>query len=215
MVRAGERQNVLGLFGRREVEPVGASRPLEDPLNSAGRGERLLLRDAAVPDAGDHGNSSIVPLLRRMPEPLENLGALVAQHRSQLGLSLRDAAMDSHVPMATLARIEQGRLPDLVTFRRLVDWVGLPPETFFSSTRRTESTPAAIADHLRSDPSLPAEAADKIASIVRDLYETLAAPQGHLALHLKAAKTFTPAALHVLTEVLDEIQLSLDREDAN
>ena len=134
----------------------------------------------------------------------------MAQRRAELRLSLREASKASGVPVATLARIEQGRLPDLVTFRRLVDWLGLPPEQFFQSTTRTENTPTAIAEHLREDPALTPAAAEKIAGLVRDLYEALAAPERRLALHLKTAKTFTPAALRLFTEILDDIQGALD-----
>lgn len=141
---------------------------------------------------------------------MEDLGALVAQRRAELQMSLRDAAADSHVPVATLTRIEQGRLPDLVTFKRLVEWLGVSPDRFFSTTQRTENTPEAIAEHLRSDPSLPPEAADRIAGIVRDLYESFANPERGLALHLKAAKTFTPSALRLFTGILDDIQLAID-----
>lgn len=101
-------------------------------------------------------------------------------------------------------------MPDLATFRRAVEWIGERPERFFSPTARVENTPEAIAEHLRADPALPADAADKIASIVRDLYETLASPDRRLAVHLRAAKTFSPPALRLLIDVLDEMQAALE-----
>ncbi len=149
-----------------------------------------------------------------MPDPLADLGPLVSQRRFELKLSLREAADASGVPPATLSRIEQGRMPDLATFRRVVGWLGLPPERFFTSTERAESTPEAIAEHLMADPALPADAADKIASIVRDLYQSLASTDRRLAVHLRAAKTFTPPALRLLTDLLDEMQTALEREGA-
>lgn len=147
-----------------------------------------------------------------MADPIEQLGPLVAQRRAQLGLSLRDAAKASGVPLATLSRIEQGRMPDLATFRRVVEWIGERPERFFTPTERVESTPDAIAGHLKADPSLPADAAEKIAGIVRDLYENLVSPERRLAVHLRAAKTFSPAALRVLSGILDDMQAALERE---
>ena len=146
-----------------------------------------------------------------MADPLDGLGALVAQRRGELGLSLREAALASGIPAATLSRIEQGRMPDLGTFRRLVEWLGLPADYFFGEgPQRVENTPAAIAVHLRADPALTPDAAERIAGIVRDLYENLAAADRRLAIHLRAAKTFSPPALRLLTEVLDEIQAALD-----
>lgn len=137
---------------------------------------------------------------------------MVAQRRAELGLSLRDASAASGVPVATFSRIEQGRMPDLGTFRRVVEWLGVPSERFLTTTERTESTPEAIAEHLMADPALATEAADKIASIVRDLYQSLATTDRRLALHLRAAKTFTPPALRLLTDILDEMQAALAGE---
>jgi transcriptional regulator with XRE-family HTH domain len=144
-----------------------------------------------------------------MADPFEALGPLVSQRRRQLGMSLRTAAEESGIPLATLARIEQGRMPDLATFGRLVEWLGIPPERFFTSTERAESTPEAIAEHLKADPALAPEAADRIAGIVRDLYDNLATSDRGLALHLRAAKTFTPPALRLLTDLLHDMQTAL------
>ncbi len=147
-------------------------------------------------------------------DPLEELGPLVAQRRSELGLSLRDASAASGVPVATLSRIEQGRMPDLATFRRVIEWLGLPSERFFTTTERTESTPEAIAEHLMADPALPPDAADRIAGLVRDLYQNLASTDRRPAVHLRAAKTFAPPALRLLTELLDDMQAALEAEPA-
>jgi transcriptional regulator with XRE-family HTH domain len=144
------------------------------------------------------------------PDPLGELGSLVAKRRAELKLSLREAAETSGVPAATLSRIEQGRMPDLATFRRVIHWLGLPPERFFTATERAGSTPETIAEHLMADPALPPAAADKIASIVRDLYQSLAATDRRLAVHLRAAKTFSPPALRLLTDLLDDMQASLE-----
>ncbi len=135
---------------------------------------------------------------------------MVAQRKAELGLSLREASATSGVPVATLSRVEQGRMPDLATFRRIVEWLGVPAERFFTATERTENTPEAIAEHLIADPALPREAADRIAAIVRDLYENLAATDRRLAVHLRAAKTFTPPAMSLLGDLLDEIQAAID-----
>jgi transcriptional regulator with XRE-family HTH domain len=150
-----------------------------------------------------------------MADHLEELGPLLAQRRASLGLSLREAAEASGVPMATLARIEQGRMPDLATFIRVVEWIGEPPGRFFArAPERAESTPEAIAENLRSDPALPPAAAQQIAGIVRDLYQNLASPQWRTAVHLRAAKTFLPPALRLLTDILDDMQTALDQQDS-
>jgi transcriptional regulator with XRE-family HTH domain len=148
-----------------------------------------------------------------MPDPLEVLGPLLAKRRKELGLSLRQASEASGVPVATLSRVEQGRMPDLGTFSRIVEWIGEKPEKFFTATERVENTTDAIAEHLMADPSLPPDAAEKIADIVRDLYQSLASTDRQLAVHLRAAKTFSPPALRLLTNILDEMQLALEGND--
>jgi transcriptional regulator with XRE-family HTH domain len=145
-----------------------------------------------------------------MADPIHDLGPLLAQRRRSLGMSLREAAESSGVPVATLSRIEQGRMPDLGTFTRVVEWIGERPERFFAPTERVENTADTIAEHLRADPTLSDDAANKIASIVRDLYESLASSGPKIAVHLRAAKTFSPPALRLLTDILGDMQSALD-----
>ncbi len=145
-----------------------------------------------------------------MSDPLTALGPLVSRRRKELGLSLREASKASGVPVATLSRIEQGRMPDLGTFSRVIEWIGERPERFFTASERVESTPEAIAEHLMADPALPPEAAERIAGIVRDLYLSLASADRRVAVHLRAAKTFSPPALRLLTDILDEMRSALE-----
>lgn len=146
-----------------------------------------------------------------MPDPLAQLGPELAKRRRELGLSLREAAEASGVPFATLARVEQGRMPDLETFRRLLVWLGLPPDRFFVSTERAANTADAIAGQLLADPALPPQAADRIAAVVRDLYHSLAKSSPTVAVHLRASKTFTPVALRLLADLLEEMQVEIER----
>jgi len=149
-----------------------------------------------------------------MADSLKDLGLLVSQYRERLGLSLREAASASGVPVATFSRVENGRTPDLATFQRLLQWMGESPDRFFSPVERTENTPDAIALSLKSDPALTVEAAKRISEIVRDLYDNLAKPDRRLAVHLRAAKTFNAPALKLLTDVLEEMQEALASSSA-
>ncbi|ACU75763.1 helix-turn-helix domain protein [Catenulispora acidiphila DSM 44928] len=145
------------------------------------------------------------------PVDISALQRLVQRHRAERGLSLRAAAEESEVPFNTLARVEKGHLPDLANFRRIVEWLGLPPERFFEPPRvRTESTPELIAYHLARDPNLSDAAAGRIAALVRDLYDTMAEPAGAVQVHLRAASTFTPQAARALGELLETIQAKLE-----
>lgn len=143
-------------------------------------------------------------------DPLDDLAPLLSQRRSELGLSLRQVSAQSGVPVATLSRVEQGRTPDLATFRRLIEWLGLPPERFLLATNRAVSTPDAIGEHLRLDPSLAPDDAEKIASLVRTMYDALQQQERRLAVHLRAAKTFTPPAMRLLADLLADMQEELE-----
>lgn len=148
-----------------------------------------------------------------MDEPIDiaALALLVRKERERRGrLSLRAAAEQADVPFNTLARVEKGDLPDLANFRRIVAWLGLPPERFFQPPQiRTENTPEVIAYHLARDPNLTDAAADKIAGLVRELYASLASADLGVRVHLRAAATFTPEASRKLSEMLEQMQRKL------
>lgn len=139
---------------------------------------------------------------------VSELGGLLKERRKKSGLSLRDLANKIDVSLNTLSRVERGHVPDLTNFRRIIDWLDVPADAFLRSDGEVRVTQV-IARHLRSDPNLSAEAADKISSLVEDMYLKLA-PQGpRLAIHLRSHKTFTPVAGELLSEILGEMQSRL------
>ena len=145
---------------------------------------------------------------------LSDLGDLVQTERSRRGMSLREAAASLDIPFNTLARVEKGHVPDLPKFKRLVEWCGADINRFFEVQQKTTATTDVIAEHLHADRNLPDEAAEKIASIVTDLYQALARPQEFVAAHLRSAKTFRPDAVRVLGALLDDLNQAL-LEEAN
>jgi transcriptional regulator with XRE-family HTH domain len=140
---------------------------------------------------------------------VRELGTRIAARRKRLGLSLRDASAETGVSINTLSRVERGHLPDLDNFRKLQTWLGEAQPTASEAT----STPDVIGTHLRTDPLLPAEAADKIAAIVKDLYEALSKPPRATPVHLRAARTFTPDAARELGNLLDRMYQRLNAVD--
>ena len=144
---------------------------------------------------------------------VEELGSLVAAHRRDRGLSLRRAAEETSVAFNTLARIEKGYVPDLATFRRIAQWIGLPAADFFRDDQGSpSSTVDVIAAQLRKDPALGEEASEKIADILTELYAALAQPAEPTAAHLRAAKTFTPDAARGLASLLSDMREALRDE---
>lgn len=145
---------------------------------------------------------------------IEDLGGLLREERANRGQSLRSAAADIGVSFNVLARVERGHLPDLDNYRRIVRWLGKTPDEFDDERTgiRAESTPDAIASHLRLDPHLSDGARESIASVVRDMYAALARPEGQVTVHLRSARTFRPAAANLLSDVLDEMRAALARQ---
>jgi len=144
-----------------------------------------------------------------------DLGRLLRERRQRDGLSLREAAEDVGISFNTLARIEKGHVPDVGTFQRLAEWVGVPPGAFFGpERRRSESTPDIVASHLRADPALTDEASMRISSIVSELYSTLARSADTTAVHLRSARTLRADAAVRLANLIEDMQRALEQEDA-
>jgi transcriptional regulator with XRE-family HTH domain len=139
---------------------------------------------------------------------ITTLGPTLRAARRSKRLSLRDLADQTGVSLNTLSRVENGHVPDLKNFRRIVDWLGLPAEQFLESPGGA-STPQAIARHLRSDRRLTKEAASQIVEMVEEMYHKLVGEQPALSLHLRSAKTFTPAAGALLADILGDMQANL------
>jgi transcriptional regulator with XRE-family HTH domain len=139
---------------------------------------------------------------------IARLGAMMKARRREKGLSLRDLADLIGVSFNTLSRVERGHVPDLKNFQLIVEWLEMPAEYFLEGAR-PETTPEVIARHLRADPRLPRADAMKILELVEEMYHRLLGEQPQLALHLRSAKTFTPAAGALLGDILGEMQANL------
>lgn len=153
--------------------------------------------------------------MSREPLTPADLGRLLRERRQHDELSLRDAADEIGVSFNTLARIEKGYVPDVATFQRIADWVGVSPAEFFSPQRqRSESTPAVIASHLSGDPALSDESAERIARIVDELYSVLAQRGATAAVHLRSSRALRADAAVRLAHVVVKMCESLEQEDA-
>lgn len=141
-------------------------------------------------------------------QDISALGAVLKARRREKRLSLRDLADQTGVSLNTLSRVERGHVPDLKNFQRIVDWLELPAEHFLAPMGKT-STPEVIARHLRSDQRLSNEAVTKMLALVEEMYHRLVGEQPTLSLHLRSARTFTPAAGALLGEILGEMQSNL------
>jgi len=144
---------------------------------------------------------------------IDELGRLIRERREANNQSVRQAARDADVSFATLARVEDGSQPDFVTFMKRPAWLGRAPSTFFRSVaeRPTGHLEVALA-HLAADPRLPADAAERITSILRDLYQALARPvETHAVMnvHLRANAVMRTGVPERLVGILGDMRDAL------
>jgi transcriptional regulator with XRE-family HTH domain len=148
------------------------------------------------------------------PRTPELSGALKAERRKRR-LSLREVSYETGISVNTLSRVERGYLPDLKNYQRITDWLGVPADTFLESSAPENSagTLDLVARHFRSDPGLTPEAAEKLTSLVQDMYSKLVSERPRLAAHMRSAQTFTPAAGVLLADILRDMQATLEDEE--
>lgn len=126
-----------------------------------------------------------------MPQSINSaeLAARVREKRMAHGLSVRQAAQEAGVSPATFSRVERGdHLPDRENLLLLAQWVGISLDELTldrdeaAEMRRirnaivhspTETTPEAVALHLRADKHLKPEDVDLLMEVFRAAYERL------------------------------------------
>jgi transcriptional regulator with XRE-family HTH domain len=147
---------------------------------------------------------------------VSELGRLVREKRAKDELSIRQAAAVARISFSTLSRVEGGAQPDLATFTSLCAWLGVSPARFFApTTHRTQSALDEAIEHLITDPALSPEAAEQIASMMRAMYQALAAQEPEpsaapLALHLRAASVMRPGVPERLASLLRDMREALE-----
>jgi transcriptional regulator with XRE-family HTH domain len=145
---------------------------------------------------------------------ITELGRLLRERRG--ALSLRQAAAEAGISYSTFSRVEAGAQPDLASFTLLCAWLGVTPSRFFTPVVERELSPLDQAiTHLRTDPRLPADAAEQISSVLRDLYRALAREsvpsRPPVACHLRAAGALRPGVPQRLSALLNDMHDQLQR----
>ena len=115
-----------------------------------------------------------------MPIDPAALAHRVRSRRLAKGQSIRDAASDADLSAATLSRVERGDYsPGRDNLLKLAQWLGVsldeltPEGSLKRHQREPESTPEAVALHLRADRNLDAKDAEMLVELFRQAYETL------------------------------------------
>jgi transcriptional regulator with XRE-family HTH domain len=98
---------------------------------------------------------------------LLRLGNLLRERRG--GRGVRAVADEIGVSPATLSRVEGGKLPDLLTFRKLCAWLKVDPAEVLEIPGEESPAVAAApmaAVHLRADSLLSPDAAADLAQLI-------------------------------------------------
>jgi transcriptional regulator with XRE-family HTH domain len=109
---------------------------------------------------------------------LLRLGSMLRERRG--GRGVREVANEIGISPATLSRVESGKLPDLLTFRKICGWLKInPAEVLEIATGGSGSAPAneavpVAAVHLRADVAMSAEAASDLAQLILIAQQELA-----------------------------------------
>ncbi len=115
-----------------------------------------------------------------MDRPIDVTALYVAldARRNRQKLSWRELAKQLGLSSSIFTRLAQGRAPELSSYRKMTDWLGVGMDDFTERDRPTieqsEDTVEAIAAYLRADKALKPESAQAIETIVRAAYEEMA-----------------------------------------
>lgn len=82
--------------------------------------------------------------------------------------SLRDLAEELQISIATLSRVENGKIPDLYNFGILIDWLGDDPAVYFYVDQKDTDDP--IVGQLRAAKAMSAETAEAFMEAIRAAY---------------------------------------------
>lgn len=94
------------------------------------------------------------------------LGKLLMERRG--GMGIREFAKQLEISPATLSRIEHGKLPDIETFSKICDKLGLDPAEYLQVGKRANDSrqPTAALVNFRADAQWGPEAANDIAQLI-------------------------------------------------
>src|SRR6266851_575013 len=95
-------------------------------------------------------------------QPLESLGAIVRAKRGKK--KLRETAREIGIGPATLMRVENGRIPDVVTFGKICVWAGIDPRTFLGFA--IERPVSSVSAHFRFDKTPTPDTVKALAQMV-------------------------------------------------
>ena len=103
---------------------------------------------------------------------LESLGSLVSEKRGTVGV--RATAATIGISPATLSRVENGHLPDLVNFRKICQWLEIDPAMVLGFDTESMNRPVASV-HFRKTETMNLETGAALAEMIQAAHSALIA----------------------------------------
>lgn len=94
---------------------------------------------------------------------IQKLGRMLLEKRGDRGI--REVAQEIGVSHATLSRVERGYLPDLETFSKICEWLGIEPSEVLGLNTKVEQIPK-VAVHFKKAATLAPGTAQALAQMV-------------------------------------------------
>ncbi len=107
-----------------------------------------------------------------MPRKIDTvkLSNMIKAKRGDKGL--RDVSKEIGVSAPTLSRIEQGKVPDVETFIKLCEWLGVSTDNFTKTTGIKAATgKMALVAHLRAEKELEPETVNMLLKMIDLAYQ--------------------------------------------
>jgi transcriptional regulator with XRE-family HTH domain len=96
------------------------------------------------------------------------IGVLADRLRAKrAGRGVRAVATEIGISPATYSRVENSNLPDLVTFRRLCEWVGIDPNEILGVKNTADSTALSASVHFKSGKATSPEFATALSEMIQ------------------------------------------------
>lgn len=97
------------------------------------------------------------------------LSSMVKSKRGNKGL--RDVSKEIGVSAPTLSRVEQGKMPDVDTFIKLCEWLGVTTDTFtVNGAKGLKPGKVALVAHLRAEKELEPETVNMLIKMIDFAY---------------------------------------------
>jgi len=94
---------------------------------------------------------------------LKTLGRKLIKKRGERGV--REVSKEIGISPATLSRVERGHLPDIETFAKVCNWLGIDPGEILGMKIKQTGNPK-VAVHFRKEKVLEPETAQSLAQMI-------------------------------------------------